>query len=111
MVDGWRPRVLVDFDGVIHSYERGWADGTVYGSPIPGAREALEAMTDEGYEVVVFSTREPSQISAALEAWGFPGYRVTLTKEPAIAQIDDRAIHFRDWHSAATELRERYPVR
>ena len=103
------PRVLVDFDGVIHAYSRGWSDGTAYDSPLPGAKEALQAMVDHGYEVVIFSTRSSGQILEWLRLHGFPRYRVTDQKLPAIAIIDDRAIHFVDWVGAITELARRYP--
>lgn len=106
----WRPKVLVDFDGVIHRYSKGWADGTVYDDPMPGALEALEQMELDGYEVVIFSTRDAEQIVDALARWGFPAYRVTNIKEPAVAQIDDRAIRFVDWDQAATDLRALHPV-
>jgi phosphoglycolate phosphatase-like HAD superfamily hydrolase len=110
IVDRNRPRVLVDFDGVIHRYSRGWADGTVYDPPMDGAREALDAIEADGYEVVIFSTRRAEQIRGALAYWGFPDRRVTNVKEAAVAQIDDRAIRFTGWGTALAELRERYRV-
>ena len=105
----YRPRVLVDFDGVIHRYSRGWADGSAYDAPMPGAREALEAMESDGYEPVVFSTRDANQIRLWMANNGFPPYRVTNAKEPAVAQIDDRAIRFTDWIQSAADLRALYP--
>jgi hypothetical protein len=104
------PRLLVDFDGVIHRYSRGWADGTAYDSPMPGAREALARLTGMGYEVVIFSTRDKTQISAWLKQHGFPYYLITNKKLPATAIIDDRAIHHVDWAGSIAELSRRYPV-
>jgi hypothetical protein len=106
----YRPLVLVDFDGVIHRYSRAWADGTVYDPPVPGAEAALQLLEAEGYEPVIFSTRDPVQIADALDRWGWKQYRITNVKEPAVAQIDDRAIRFHDWFQALAELRQRYPV-
>jgi phosphoglycolate phosphatase-like HAD superfamily hydrolase len=53
----YRPRLLVDFDGVIHRYSRGWWDGSAYDEPMPGALETLADLEAVGYEIVVFSTR------------------------------------------------------
>lgn len=107
----WTPKVLVDFDGVLHRYSRGWDDGTAYDPPIEGASEALAELDGRGYEIVIFSTRDADQITAWLEHWGFPAYRVTDRKEPAVAQIDDRAIRFTDWAQARGDLLQLYPLR
>jgi hypothetical protein len=96
---------------VIHSYPDGWMDGTVYAEPMTGAKQALEHLEADGWEVVIFSTREPSQIVEALQRWGFPAYRVTDRKEPAIVQIDDRAIRFEDWSQTLADLHRLYPLR
>jgi hypothetical protein len=44
MTAAYRPKVLVDFDGVIHRYSKGWGDGTVYDPPVAGARAALRKL-------------------------------------------------------------------
>jgi len=106
-----RPKLLVDFDGVLHTYQHGWGDGSVYGGPMPGAQHALEQLTTAGYEVVIFSTRNAAQISAALLAWGWPAYRVTNRKEPAVALVDDRAVRFTSWAQALQDVTTWYPVR
>jgi hypothetical protein len=105
-----RPKILVDFDGPLHRYSKGWQDGTVYDDMTPGADLAIGRMLSGGYEVVIFSTRDAVQIQEAMARWGMPPLRVTNVKEPAVAQIDDRAIWWRDWDSAWTELVARYPV-
>lgn len=97
MTTPYKPKLLVDFDGVIHYYRKGWHDGTPYDVPIPGAKHALAQLTAQGYEVVIFSTRDFQQIVDWLILYGFPPYRVTNIKEPALAIIDDRAIHFKSW--------------
>lgn len=103
------PRLLLDFDGVVHRYSKGWHDGTAYDEPMPGAYDGLLTLTERGYEVVIFSTRPAEQIVAWLEKWEFPVYRVTNVKEPAIAIIDDRAVHHVDWVGTLSELARRYP--
>lgn len=106
-----KPRLLVDFDGVIHKYRHGWADGTAYDEPVEGAKETLEGLTNRGYEVVIFSTREERQIAAWLRANRFPPYPITNEKVPAVAIIDDRAIRFENWDITFGEVLRREPVR
>jgi hypothetical protein len=103
------PRLLVDFDGVIHRYSRGWHDGTAYDEPSPGAELSLAELERRGYEVVIFSTRSAEQIRAWLLHWNFPAYDVTNVKLPATAIIDDRAIQHLDWPGTLSELARRYP--
>ena len=102
--------VAVDFDGPIHQYSRGWQDGSIYDGPTPGAQEALRALLDMGYEVVIWSTRcadrvvdgegfQPHQrreIELFLATHEIPYSRIhdEPGKPLCIALIDDRAIHF-----------------
>lgn len=116
-----RYSVAVDFDGVIHRYGKGWHDGTIYDEPVAGAREAL-ARIHRRYRVVIFTTRVNPDMDRAgeqrdrIEAWlarhdfrqGEHYDEITHVKPPALAYIDDRALHFLDWDQALTELGERY---
>ena len=114
------PTVAVDFDGVLHSYERGWADGSIYGDWKPGAVAALSQLTQQ-YAVFIHTTRNPKQVARWIERtsgyafecttwlprtwygrrkpfWSTRGLLlVTDRKRPAIAYIDDRAVRFEDW--------------
>jgi hypothetical protein len=107
----YKPKVLVDFDGPIHMYRHGWMDGTAYDSPSLYAKASLEKMEEEGYEVVIFSSRDPEQIVEWLAKNGFPPYRVTNIKEPAVCQIDDRAIRWITWMEAMEQLVTLYPIK
>jgi hypothetical protein len=115
--------VAVDFDGVIHSYDKGWQDGSIYGELVPGALEALRSLM-ERYAVFVHTTRDPYQIEGWLaergvpcvidngsgepEFWNDMGVvLVTRRKYPAIAYIDDRALHFVNWAQALATLAAR----
>jgi hypothetical protein len=106
----YRPKLLVDFDGVIHRYSRGWADGSTYDEPMEGAKEALNSLEVAGYEVVIFSTRDAQQIKDWCFLHGFPKYRVTNIKEPSVALIDDRAIRFRHWDHALEQVFNLHPI-
>lgn len=116
-----RRTIAVDFDGVIHRYSKGWRDGSIYDPPIDGAREAL-ARIHTRYDVVIFTTRvnpemrgSDVQMGRVLEWLEEHGMRrgehfddITHAKPPALAYIDDRALHFTAWDQALDELSKRY---
>lgn len=113
--------IAVDFDGVIHAYSRGWADGSIYDEPVPGAFDALYELMRK-HAVFVHTTRNARQVARWIEqrtgygiecAYGWmamPPWRkfwnergvllVTNRKLPAIAYVDDRAIRFTTWREA-----------
>ena len=94
--------VVFDFDGVIHSYKSGWRGYTcIPDPPVEGIGEELRKLHDAGYEVVVVSSRCEKilgkwAIEDWLDIWGLAVYvdKISKTKPPAIAYIDDRAICF-----------------
>lgn len=120
MTGEFRPTICVDFDGVIHSYERGWQDGAIYGEVVPGFFE-WAAKARQSCRLVIYSSRskggtEPMERWLAfqhgkwvVEGWN-GGETVSLDhfefaheKPAAWLTIDDRAICFRgDW--SAREL-------
>lgn len=104
----WRkPIVCIDFDGVIHSYERGWQGGELYGTVVDGFFDwACRAM--DSFTLVVYSSRSASPDGiAAMREWflrnDIPTALVDMItfadkKPPAFVTIDDRAITFNgDW--------------
>ncbi|MGW1267558.1 hypothetical protein [Streptomyces sp. NPDC002491] len=114
--------IAVDFDGVIHAYSRGWADGSIYDPPMPGALDGLSALM-EREAVFVFTARDPQQVADWLFEWGDfnitwepPGQSictfwndrdrilVTNRKLPATAYLDDRAVRFTTWGQALADL-------
>jgi hypothetical protein len=95
----YRPTVVFDFDGVIHSYRSKWQGPEVIpDEPVEGMKEAIDEIRKE-FEVVVVSTRctypegMPAIISY-LSKHSIVVDRVMAEKPPAIAYIDDRAITF-----------------
>lgn len=93
-----KPLLCVDFDGVLHHYRKGYADGTIYDTPTPGAREfVLEA--GKTFEIVIFSSRARTEDDRhAMRVWlvkyGFPLYPLMCEKPPAFLTLDDRAMTF-----------------
>lgn len=101
--------VVLDFDGVLHSYVSDWTGVEPQDDPVPGAQDFCRRLLSEGYKVAVVSTRcrEPQGVQA-VTAWlvrhDFPmGLFVTCEKVPAVAYVDDRAVHFDTSHALASD--------
>ncbi len=119
----FKPTVCLDFDGVIHSYERGWQGGVIYGTAVPGffrwATEAVKKLT-----LVVYSSRSKTPegqaaMREAIGAWSkqavldgevsgdydwshlFGAMQLAHEKPAAWLTIDDRAMQFLGNWSAA----------
>ena len=92
--------VVFDFDGVIHSYISGWKGvDEIPDPPVEGIREAISAIRDAGYRVVVVSTRCNNPLGAQAITRYLRKYDIVVDsilseKPPAICYIDDRAILF-----------------
>lgn len=96
-----KPTVCIDLDGVLAEFAFAtWAPGTV-GTPMPGAVKAMQKL-GETYTLVVLTAR-PLDEHPEIYQWcldhGIPVYAVTNRKPPALAYVDDRAVHHRagDW--------------
>jgi hypothetical protein len=114
---GWKPTLLLDWDGVINPYSQGWKDGVLYETTVtPGFFEwATEAKKQ--FKLVIYSSRSktPEGI-AAMKTWlaerwmewkpaGLDAGMALVTdfefaheKDKAFLTIDDRCMQFRgDW--------------
>ncbi|MBX3103016.1 MAG: capsular biosynthesis protein [Bacteroidetes bacterium] len=111
-------KIAIDFDGVIHGYSQGWHDGTIYDPPVPGTKEALTALKEQGHYLIIFSTRtnkifrkkdDPDQ-EPIMKAWlaqhEIPYDKIwTFGKPMADVYLDDRAVTFRgDWQAAVQAI-------
>ena len=91
--------VVLDFDGVIHSYTSGWKGVAIIPDPpVVGIKEAIEEIRKE-YKVVIVSTRcfQEGGLKAVrkwLNKHDITVDEVLAHKPPAIVYIDDRAITF-----------------
>lgn len=92
--------IVFDFDGVIHSYISGWQGYDITcDPPVKGIKESIDAIREEGYEVVIVSTRCTTDkgfdaIESYLEEYDITVDKICSTKPPALVYIDDRAITF-----------------
>ena len=96
------PILCVDFDGCIHSYEKGWQGGRIYGSVVHGFFEWL-VQARKHFRVMVYSSRSADRIGIAeMQSWltkqnggVMPeGLEFASEKPAAFLTIDDRAICF-----------------
>lgn len=122
-----KPIVCFDFDGVIHSYLRGWCGPrTIPDPPMPGALNCLSDFLEAGYDVVIHSSRARyiGGITAmrnwlrhyAGNQWDTMGpslceVRFTRFKPPAVLTIDDRAITFLGTFPSVAEVKAFKPHR
>lgn len=92
-------RLLIDLDRCVHLYSKGWNGGKIYDKPVPGAIKAIKSLIKAGYEVIIFTTMSSRGEARNQEIRKWLKKRdldlkVTSTKVPALAIIDDRAIRF-----------------
>lgn len=95
-----KPILVLDFDGVLHSYKSGWKGATVIPDPpTPGAQEFC-MKAQEYFELYIVSSRcsQEDGIHAILqwleENQFLHNIMVTAKKPPAFLTIDDRAFQF-----------------
>jgi len=100
--------LCIDFDGVIHSYERGWQGGAIYGAMVPGFLE-WAVVAQRHFDLVIYSSRSRDDAGRlAMGRWlrdhlaGWEGkpieLRMSAEKPAAFLTIDDRALTFNgDW--------------
>lgn len=94
------PTVCFDFDGVIHSFKNGWTGLTcIADPPVDGIKEVIDILRNDGYKVIILSTRAKTAIGiAAIRSW-LTKHNITVDlitdkKPPAVCYVDDRAICF-----------------
>jgi len=99
--------IAIDFDGVIHRYSKRWQGmGNAYDPPMEGVVDAIKRLKEEGYRLVVFSSRSVPVIEEWLKKYDLDSYfaEITNTKVPAKVYIDDRAYHFTNWDKTMEDL-------
>jgi hypothetical protein len=109
--------VAVDFDGVIHSHELGFHDGTIYGTPIEGSLEALKTLASK-YKIVLYTAKAKADrplingktgielVWLWLAKYNMDSYiaEVTAEKPRAICYVDDKAIRFLNWEQSLKDI-------
>ena len=117
-------RAMIDLDQTIHKYSKGWQDGNIYDDPFDGARNAIKWLKDNGYEIVIFTTRaspgnavemggdekkEIAKVQSWLKQNNIYFDRVTADKLSADFYIDDKAIpiHNGNWDAVLKVIKKR----
>ena len=109
--------IAIDFDGVIHSFELGFHDGTIYGTPIEGSIEAIKKIAKK-YTIVIYTAKAKQDrplvngktgtelVWEWLRKYKLDSYikDVTAEKPRCICYIDDKAIQFVNWDKALIDL-------
>lgn len=110
--------IAIDFDGVIHNFDKGWHDGTCYGKPIKGSLEAIKKISKK-YKIIIFSSKVlPNRplvngktgyelVQEWLTKYKFKKYISEITHEKPRAEfyIDDKAILFENnWNKVLKKI-------
>jgi 5'(3')-deoxyribonucleotidase len=92
--------IILDFDGVIHSYKSGWQGSAeiITDPPVDNVNQAIQELR-KNYRVVVLSSRchQKGGIQAIkewLKEYNIEVDDVVRDKVPAVVHVDDRAITF-----------------
>lgn len=110
----------IDFDGVIHTFDKGFYDGTCYGEPIPGSIDAIRILSKK-YKIIIFTAKaKPNRplingktgstlVWEWLEKYGIADCisEVTSEKPRSFLYIDDNAYRFETWETTLKFL-EKY---
>jgi hypothetical protein len=109
--------IAIDFDGVIHSFELGFYDGTIYGTPIEGSIEAIKKIAKK-YTIVIYTAKAKKDrplingktgtelIWEWLRKYQLDSYikDITAEKPRCICYVDDKAVQFINWNQALIDL-------
>lgn len=106
--------ICIDFDGVIHSYEKGWKGGVIYGTVVSGFFEWVFSARDH-FNLAIYSSRsKTAEGIQEMKTWlgdelidwktrnfhdiKLPPYlddfEFAHEKPPAFLTLDDRALTF-----------------
>ena len=112
-------QIAVDFDGVIHTFDKGWHDGTCYGEPIEGAIDAIKELS-KTYKVIIYSAKVKDDrplvdgktglqlVRDWIHKHGLTSYVADITSDKPRAEfyIDDKAVHFTNWSDVLKEVKK-----
>lgn len=103
-----RKTLCIDIDGVL----AGVREDLNYSlaEPVPGAREALQKLKEEGFTLILHTGRHFNRLSTTVE-WlrkhDIVYDHIVMGKPPARLYIDDRGLRFEgDWNESLEKIRQ-----
>jgi hypothetical protein len=117
-------RAMIDLDKTIHKYSDGYKDGEIYDEVFSGAKEVIDWLKRQGYEIVIFTTRASEEnakelggnhkeqirkVSKWLKDHDIYFDKITAEKLAADFYIDDKAIHIPNgnWETVLKVIKKR----
>ena len=97
--------ILIDMDGVICTEEKTFERALA--KPIPGAKEAIDALKAEGHQLIIYTARSWAELAmtkAWLEKHKIQYDGVHMGKPVADCFVDDRAIAYTGWPATLEAL-------
>lgn len=108
--DSDKNNIAIDFDGVIHNFDKGFYDGTCYGEPILGSLESIKELSKK-FKIIIFTAKaKPDRplvngktgtelVREWLFKYGVLEYvsEITSEKPRAFLYIDDNGYRFENW--------------
>ena len=104
--------LAIDFDGVIHNFNKGFHDGTCYGEPLQGSLDAIRGLSQK-YNIIIYTAKAKPDRPLVngktgiqlVEEWlkkhnvlQYVDY-VTAEKPRAILYIDDNGYRHTNWEN------------
>jgi len=102
--------LAIDFDGVIHDFNKGYHDGTCYGDALPGSIQAIRTLSKK-YKIIIFTAKaKPNRplvngktgvqlVQEWLEKHDVLDcvFEITAEKPRAVLYIDDNGYRHTNW--------------
>lgn len=118
--EGDAKNIAIDFDGVVHNFDKGFHDGTCYGEPLDGSLDALKTLSND-YNIIIFTAKaKPNRplvngktgtelVKDWLKKHNVLQYvkEVTAEKPRAMIYIDDKGYYFTNWSDTLKDLKAR----
>ena len=116
-----RSNIAIDFDGVVHNWDKGWQDGTCYGKPIDGAIDAIRSLSQE-FNIIIFTAKarkDRPKVNGKngielVEEWCLKYgileniKEITAEKPRALIYIDDNGYRFESWAETLEYFSEKF---